>query len=306
MSTIRKFLSAENYLDRGTLLHRLDPRTKLVILLVYGIVGIIFDNVVILLVAYLVGILCWISSKIPMRNYSLALWTTIGYFAGWSLIGGLFLFESAGTYQVVGGFTGQLTSELLYQMRSNPHVTGIGPFRFYLEGAVFGFERGFKMALPFSIGLVVLWTTGPTKILRGLVKLGLPYIVSFTLSSSIRFLPLFAEEAVNIMDAQKIRGAERRGLLGELKMSYRMMMPLFINTLRRSRELAASVETRGFGARSKTERTYLVDLKLTWEDGLVLAACAIVIALSVYVRFVMNIGYTSTFEFWYLMRLMGY
>lgn len=306
MSAIRKFLSAENYLDRGTLLHRLDPRTKLVILLTYGLIGIIFDNAAILLIAYLVGVACWISSKIPLRNYSLALYTTFGYFIGWSIIGGLFLFESAGTYQVVGGFTSQLTQELLSQMLSNPHVIGIGPVKFYLEGAMFGFERGFKMALPLSVGLVVLWTTGPTKILRGLVKLGLPYVVSFTLSSSIRFLPLFAEEAVNIMDAQKIRGAERRGLIGELKMSYRMIMPLFINTLRRSRELAASVETRGFGARSKTERTYLVDLKFTWEDGMVMMICAIVIAVSLYIRLLTNFGYTSTFEFWHLLKLMGY
>ncbi len=253
---------------------------------------------------YLVGVAAWVVSRIPIRNYLVMVYATFGYFIGWTIIGGFFLFEGAASLFVVGG---QLTPELLSQMRSNPHILfAAGPLRFSLEGAIFGFERGFKMAVPLSFVLVVLWTTGPTKILRGLMKLGMPYILAFTASSAIRFIPLLAEEGVNITDAQKVRGCGNQGLIDQFKMTYRMITPLFINSLRRSRELAASVETRGFGARSNIKRTFLVDPQLTREDYAVLVTCAIIIAASLYARFVLLIGLTSMFDLWYILRIMGY
>lgn len=122
-------------------------------------------------------------------------------------------------------------------------------------------------------------TTSPDELSLALVKLRLPYELSLELSMAIRFVPTLAREAQLIVDAQRARGLDlESGFIRRLRNLIPILIPLVVNTVRRSYRVAEAMESRGFGA--SRSRTWLYELRLRARDYAALACSALMLALS--------------------------
>lgn len=132
---------------------------------------------------------------------------------------------------------------------------------------------------------VFFLTTSPDHLGLALEQTRVPYEFAFAFTTAVRFVPVLAEEAQTIMDAQKARGLEleKGGFLKRIRNYVPVLIPLIVSAIRRSLELAEAMESRGWGATKK--RTNLYALKLHRGDFGLLAITIGVLVVSIFVRF---------------------
>jgi energy-coupling factor transport system permease protein len=131
---------------------------------------------------------------------------------------------------------------------------------------------------------VFFLTTSPDLLGLALEQSRVPYEFSFAFTTAVRFVPVLAEEAQTIMDAQKARGLEleKGNFMKRIRNYVPVLIPLIVSAIRRSLELAEAMESRAWGAAKK--RTNLYGLKLHRGDFALLALTVGVLVLAVYVR----------------------
>ena len=157
------------------------------------------------------------------------------------------------------------------------------------------FERSAAMTLRFVVLIssfsVFFLTTSPDHLGLALQQSHIPYEFCFAFTTAVRFVPVLADEAQTIMDAQKARGLELEGgnLLKRVKNYIPILIPLIVNAIRRSLELAESMESRAWGASKK--RTNLYELKLKRADYILVVVSVLMLILAVYVW--MNVSIPS-------------
>jgi energy-coupling factor transport system permease protein len=131
---------------------------------------------------------------------------------------------------------------------------------------------------------VFFLTTSPDHLGLALEQTRVPYEFAFAFTTAVRFVPVLAEEAQTIMDAQKARGLEleKGGFLKRIRNYVPVLIPLIVSAIRRSLELAEAMESRAWGATKK--RTNLYALKLHRGDFALLVINVAVLAVAIYVR----------------------
>jgi energy-coupling factor transport system permease protein len=127
-------------------------------------------------------------------------------------------------------------------------------------------------------------TTSPDHLGLALEQTHIPYEFCFAFTTAVRFVPVLAEEAQTIMDAQKARGLEleRGNFLKRIRNYIPILIPLIVSAIRRSLELAEAMESRAWGATKK--RTNLYVLKMHRSDLVLLAITVGILATAIYVR----------------------
>jgi energy-coupling factor transport system permease protein len=234
-------------------IHNLDPRMKFVYVCAVFVAAILFGEIIPLITLFL----------LPIPFVLLA-----GVQKEWlrSLRGAAFL---AGFIFVVN-------------IASNFFTSG------YVLTAV-AVETSAAMTLRFVVLVesfsVFFLTTSPDHLGLALEQTRVPYEFAFAFTTAVRFVPVLAEEAQTIMDAQKARGLEleKGGFLKRIRNYVPVLIPLIVSAIRRSLELAEAMESRAWGATKK--RTNLYALKLHRGDFALLAITIVVLAVSIYVRF---------------------
>jgi energy-coupling factor transport system permease protein len=163
-------------------------------------------------------------------------------------------------------------------------------FRFASAGYVFlpvDIEFSVAMTLRFVVLVesfsVFFLTTSPDMLGLALEQSRVPYEFSFAFTTAVRFVPVLAEEAQTIMDAQKARGLEleKGNFMKRIRNYVPVLIPLIVSAIRRSLELAEAMESRAWGATKK--RTNLYGLKLRRGDFALLAITVGVLVLAVYI-----------------------
>ena len=131
---------------------------------------------------------------------------------------------------------------------------------------------------------VFFLTTSPDHLGLALELTRVPYEFAFAFTTAVRFVPVLAEEAQTIMDAQKARGLEleKGNFMKRIRNYIPVLIPLIVSAIRRSLELAEAMESRAWGATKK--RTNLYALKLRKGDFALLAITIGVLAASIYIR----------------------
>ncbi len=131
---------------------------------------------------------------------------------------------------------------------------------------------------------VFFLTTSPDHLGLALEQTHVPYEFSFAFTTAVRFVPVLAEEAQTIMDAQKARGLEleKGNLLKRIRNYVPVLIPLIVSAIRRSLELAEAMESRAWGATKK--RTNLYALRLHKGDIALLSITVSVFVTSIFVR----------------------
>jgi energy-coupling factor transport system permease protein len=148
-------------------------------------------------------------------------------------------------------------------------------------------ERSLALTIRFMVLIesfsVFFLTTSPDLLGLALEQSHVPYELCFAFTTAVRFVPVLAEEAQTIMDAQKSRGLELEGgnFIKRIRNYIPILIPLIVNAIRRSLELAETMESRAWGATKA--RTNLYVLKLNRHDLYLVAVALIILASSLYV-----------------------
>lgn len=235
-----KDITLGQYFPGNTIAHRLDPRTKLLLVIVY-IVGL-FNSVGWWSYAFVVVVtgLCMYVSRIrPSTAFK-------------------------GLKPVI--FIIILTALL------NIFYTGGTPI---IEGWIITWE-GIAKAVMMSVRIILLivgtflltYTTSPIALTDGLEillnplkKIKVPvHEMSMMMSMALRFIPTLIEETDKIMSAQKARGAdfETGNLMQRAKALLPILVPLFVSSFRRADELAVAMESRCYhGGKGRTRMKML-------------------------------------------------
>jgi len=136
----------------------------------------------------------------------------------------------------------------------------------------YNLENAIAMTLRFIVLVesfsVFFLTTSPDHLGLALEQTRIPYEFCFAFTTAVRFVPVLAEEAQTIMDAQKA-------------------IPLIVSAIRRSLELAEAMESRAWGATKN--RTNLYVLKMHRGDIVLIAVTVSILTVAVYVRLFLGI-----------------
>jgi energy-coupling factor transport system permease protein len=150
------------------------------------------------------------------------------------------------------------------------------------ESLVFGLLTAIKIDSILMAGIVFLSTTRNEEITIGLVKLGVPYVMCFAFSTALRLVPTFAATGATVVEAQRSRGLEldSGSLWARMKAYVPLMAPIFLVSIRNANLMAMALEARGFGAGK--DRTFYIQIKMRGIDLLTLVLCALAVAASIY------------------------
>lgn len=259
--------------QKQTWVHRLDARVKVFSLLTLVMLSLLFLHPGYLSLIMGVGLVMWVCGRVDMRPLAGLFWGIVIYLIM------VFIYSATFRFPNVTVPTVLLT---------------LGPIRVTLEGVYGGLLLCYRQFIPMFLGILLVAVTEPSKLAKGLIRIRVPVEVAFMILGVLRFFPLLFEEASNILDAQTIRGVRRRTLREKVESIRVMALPLFINSLRRSRTLGLSVETKGFGARSW--RAFYDDMKLSRLDWVVLVFMVVFTLALLYVRLVLKLGWWSKFQ----------
>jgi len=244
-------------------IHNLDPRIKFIYVCAVFVAAILFSELIPLIVLFL----------LPIPFVLLA-----GVQKEWlrSLRGAAFL---AGFIFVVNVASVFFTSGYVLTAAA-------------VENAVAMTLRFVVLVESFSVFFL---TTSPDHLGLALEQSRVPYEFAFAFTTAVRFVPVLAEEAQTIMDAQKARGLEleKGGVLKRIRNYVPVLIPLIVSAIRRSLELAEAMESRAWGATKK--RTNLYALRLRRGDFLLLAITVGVLVVAVYVRWYVAIPSITQF-----------
>ncbi len=127
-------------------------------------------------------------------------------------------------------------------------------------------------------------TDGIEKLLSPLKKIGVPaHELAMMMSIAIRFIPTLLEETEKIMKAQTARGAdfESGNLLQRAKALIPLLVPLFISAFRRADDLAMAMESRCYNGGS--HRTRMKEIKIKKADVYAAFFTLVALGVSVYI-----------------------
>ena len=231
------------YYQTDSVLHRLDPRVKLVGTFAYLIALFVVDSWVGYLLAALFLAAMIRLSNVPFR-YIVRGMKTILFLLLITVCFNLFL----------------TPGEVIWQF---------GFLKMSREGLSFAIKMALRLSLLILGSSIMTLTTTPTQLtdaleslMRPLKKIHVPvHEISMMMSIALRFIPILMEETDKIMKAQIARGAdfESRNLVKKIKSLVPLLVPLFISAFRRANDLAMAMEARCYrGGEGRTKMKPLV------------------------------------------------
>lgn len=248
------------YQERASTLHqRIDPRTKLALLVTTFVLALAFNHPAVLglLTALVVAAAWW--AKLDFRRFLPILLAAL-----WFLVLGVLIWPF---YIKVG--------TPLVQVFGAPITT---------TGILFGLAMGLRVSLMVAAAGVWMMTTSPQKMTLGLVRMGMPHTAGIAMSTAIRLVPLLNAKRATITEAQRVRGLrlDTGNPLSRARKSVSILGPLLLSAIDLAQALAIAMDARGFGARP--QRTSLVEIRITRLDKVVMAGCAIAVLASITLR----------------------
>lgn len=225
-------------------IHRIDPRLKIVMTVVYMVSLFVIDNFVGFAVAFVFMSLVIALSKVPVRFILRGL-KPIFLIIIFTFILNLFMYDGTIIFKI--GFL-KVTKEGLY-------VAVFMAIR--LIFLIIGSSMLTLTTRPISL------TDGIERLLSPLNRIGVPsHELAMMMTIALRFIPTLLEETDKIMKAQQARGAdfETGNLLNRAKNLIPVLVPLFISAFRIAQDMAMAMEARCY--RGGEGRTRMNQMKM--------------------------------------------
>ena len=238
-----KDITLGQYFPGHSIIHRLDPRTKLILLVVYIVALFMATG----WVAYgmLFAALVWVIkiSTIPVKS----------------------IVKGMKPLVLILIFTGILN---LFFTQEGTLLVDVWIIKIYSGGLSRAAMMVARILMLITCTFLLTYTTSPIALTDGLEalmnplkKVGVPvHELSMMMCIALRFIPTLIEETDKIMCAQKARGAdfENGSLMERAKALIPILVPLFISAFRRADELATAMECRCYqGGEGRTKMKLL-------------------------------------------------
>lgn len=225
-----KSIAFGQYYPADSVLHRLDPRIKVILTILYIVCSFLCKNVLSFAVLILSAILLILLGKIPLK----------------------IVFRGLRPVLIILIFTAFLN---IFWTKGEHLLFGWKFIQIYAEGL---FSAAFIViriaALIIGTGMFLTYTTTPIALtdaledlLSPLKKLHVPvHDFAMMMTIALRFIPTLVEETDKIMTAQKARGAEfsTGSLISRAKALIPVLIPLFVSAFNRAGDLAVAMECR--------------------------------------------------------------
>ena len=238
-----KDITLGQYFPGHSVIHRLDPRTKLVMLVVYIVALFLAESWVSygLMFLFLVTVI-WLST-IPLKSILRGMKPLVMILIFTGVLNLFFTQEGEVIFHfwILTMTTGGLSRAVMMMSRILMLITG-------------------TFLLTYTTSPIAL-TDGLESLMKPLKKVGVPvHELSMMMCIALRFIPTLIEETDKIMCAQKARGAdfETGSLMDRAKALIPILVPLFISAFRRADELATAMECRCYqGGEGRTKMKLL-------------------------------------------------
>lgn len=251
------------YIPGDSIVHRLDPRTKITIIFFFVIFVFFANNFYSYSLLTLFTLITLFITKIPLR-YILR-----GLIPIWFLIIFTFVLH-------------------LFFTKGGIVLVEIFNFKIYSGGVIQGLAISLRFFLLIMMTSLLTFTTTPIELtdaielmLGPLKKVNFPtHELALMMSISLRFIPTLMQETDKISKAQASRGVDfRTGPIKErIKAVVPLLIPLFVSAFQRAEELAMAMEARGY--HGGEGRSKLRELKLARLDyGIFILFMIIIIVL---------------------------
>ncbi len=253
-----KDITIGQFFPGNSIIHRLDPRFKIIMTLLFIVMLFAGDSAWCLVIGGIFTLMCIFLSKIPFKMFVKSVKPLVPFLLITALLN--LFFVSSGEVYFHWKFI-KITSD------------GINISVFMIV----------RIILLIAGSSLLTYTTSPItltdaieRLLSPLKKLKFPvHELAMMMSIALRFIPTLIEETDKIISAQKARGAEidSGSFMTRVKNLVSIIIPLFISAFRRADELATAMECRCYNGGSG--RTKLRQLKSGARDYIALAVVVI-------------------------------
>lgn len=255
------------YVPCDSIIHRLDPRSKLIAVFIFIIVIFLANSFVSYLVVTAFVAVAILLSRVPI-SFILRGMKFIIFLVIITFLLHLFLTKEG---------------EIIYQ---------IGSWNIYSEGLIQGTFISLRLLFLVLFTSLLTLTTTPIEITDGLESLLNPlkrlrvpvHEFALMMSIALRFIPTLLEETEKIMKAQSARGADFASgpLKDRLKAIVPLLIPLFVSSFKRAEDLALAMEARGY--RGGEGRTKLRILTWGLKENVLMLLLVALTAILVWLR----------------------
>ena len=253
------------YYPTNSVIHRIDPRVKLVAVFAYITVLIFANHFVAYGIALLFIALLVKASMVPPRLLLRGLRAI------------MFMLLIAASIN-------------LFLTPGQNVIFSLGFIRITMEGVVLAVQMAFRLMLLITGSSILTLTTSPISLTDGIESLLKPlkiikvpaHDIAMMMTIALRFIPTLSDEMDKIIKAQKARGGdfETGGLIKRAKSMVPILVPLFVSAFKRADELATAMEARCY--RGDIGRTKMKEIKMTPIDfvsiGAMIIFCAIILS----------------------------
>lgn len=253
------------YYPAHSVVHRADPRFKLVILLLYMVMVFFCESFFSFGFLSLFVVITILISRVP----------PLKVLKGLRMILIVVLITT-------------LLMTVFYSDADSEPLAEWGIFHIYLNGIYASVKLAWRLLLLVLMPTVLTLTSTPTELCDGLESLLSPlkklhfpvHELALIMSIALRLIPTLIEETDKIMNAQKARGAqfESRNPFKKIKAMLPVLIPLFVSSFRRADDLADAMDSRCY--RGAKGRTRMKQLHFHVGDFIALFAwCAIFVCI---------------------------
>ena len=212
------------YEDFNTVFHNLDPRSKLLYIVLTIVISMAINNLTTLISILITNIMLLALHRTFLKKFI-------------SLLKGLSLFIS-----IIIIFNIVIT--LAFTEMSIVDI---------VSTQIKSIARVLNLIIAI---LILLTTTTPWQIIQAFTKIKIRYTYIYPFIIALRFIPIIFSEMKNIYDAQRARGIEfeKGSILNRIRKSIAIIIPTVVCSIIRAKDLIEAMELRGFGYRN--ERTF--------------------------------------------------
>lgn len=223
----------------------IDPRTKLVQVLILSTLALIYNNLWTLWLILFAAIVIALINNVKLISILIRLKKLIKMVILIALI------------------------QSLLTNTGNP-ILKIGNITIFTD---YGIIKSLEFILRLGIIIVsaaIITTSSSREIIQGLIQWHCPYEIAFMVSVAIRFLPIFKEEMTDMITAIQLRGIDLKKvkLNKKIQVYKYILTPITINSVIKAKELSAAMEMRGF--RAYYRRTSYMVLKMQAYDYVII------------------------------------
>jgi energy-coupling factor transport system permease protein len=249
------------YTESDTFLHRMDPRVKIVAVLLLSLLAFILSSLtsLVLLLSFVFLLLFLARASLSKTMFALK-----------------FVLRLMVLIVILWPF---------FDPHGTPVLLSIGPLKITQPAILKGLTSAVRVGCLACVWYILMFTTSQRNLVLALVKLGLRFDFGLTVAVSLRFFPTFVSTIDSVMDAQKARGMDfsKGGLLRRSKKYVAVLVPAVVSALRMADSLSLALQSRAYGARH--DRTYLRDLRMRGSDYVALAITLSVLLASMVAKF---------------------